>query len=334
MSSDATQKPKPTLDSTDTSRLRAGLAGASPVPPPAAAPVPPPSATAPAVAQSETNSGRLRRLMSGAIHTDTSRLAKVGAPVPPPAQASPTAETTPAMPVPPPAPAPASATVSVGDPLAQRDTNTGRLRRMKVGESGNVAATAAVPAAAGKLVTDTVRLKVQREAKKEGAPSAGQTVRLRPPTTSLETQAGPAMRPAPAPAGTIKVSAPPPAPAAAPSAQQTIRLRSTGGAAAATMPVPPPAEDTTSAQTLKVTDADGSAAQSGKRTLRIRKDGVPSGQAPAAVAGEAVMANRAAAAKAAASRSDTVFNVLSVLNILVIGGFIGVLVWQLMLHIL
>ncbi len=305
MSSDATQPPKPMLNSTDSSRLRAGLGGT---------PVPPPSATVAVPPPQETSTGRLRRMKAGEIRTDTSRFAK---PV------SPAAETTTAQ------PPPAAATQV--DPVTQRDTSTGRLRRMKASEpasssAAEAAATVALPPPGSKPQTDTVKLKVQREAKKEGTPSASQTVRLRPPSAGLDGQA--TARPAPGAAGTIKLS-PPPSAAIPSKAAQTIRLRPAGTPA----PAPASTGDASAARTVKVNapeeteEADG-----GKRTLKLRKDAPSLSQAPVAAAGEAAMAARAVAASAV-GRPDMVFNTFSILSILTVGGFLGILGWQMVLHI-
>ncbi|MEI8078270.1 MAG: hypothetical protein WCH61_01420 [bacterium] len=82
----------------------------------------------------------------------------------------------------------ANAPVGVKDPLSLRDTNTSRLKRIKMDSSGQISTTVVVtpPTASGRDKrdsTETVRLKVIREKRQGAAPvaAAHQTIRLRPP---------------------------------------------------------------------------------------------------------------------------------------------------------
>ncbi len=127
------------------------------------------------------------------LKTDTSRLktdtaAKTPAAVPPPPAA--------AAPATPPVPGSESPTVEVPiltDPMTLRDTNTGRLRRVQADSQKPASAGVTQSLEMGKerkASTETVRLKVLREQKKEAGlgPAGTQTARLRPPTmASAET---------------------------------------------------------------------------------------------------------------------------------------------------
>ena len=110
-----------------------------------------------------------------------------------------TIKDTPALPPRPPVsvPSPAAVPVSgdaakapagVKDPLSLRDTNTSRLKRIKVDSLGQAGATVMVtsPTAGGRDKrdsTETVRLKIIKEKRQGAAPTAAanQTIRLRPP---------------------------------------------------------------------------------------------------------------------------------------------------------
>ncbi|MFA5205741.1 MAG: hypothetical protein WC708_15195 [Lentisphaeria bacterium] len=168
--------------------------------------------------------------------SDTSRLKSTPKLPPRPAISLPPAAAPAAADVPVvPAEAAAAKTVGVKDPLSLRDTNTSRLKRIKVDGQGQAGATVVVTPTGGSgdktSSTETVRLKIIRE-KRPGAvgPAASnQTIRLRPPggaaaapaeAPTLATQPGPA-------AETVRVDAPPAPPAAAGSkiSTATIKLR-------------------------------------------------------------------------------------------------------------
>ena len=407
MSSDSTQKPKPAIKMTDTSRLRSG---AAPVPAPApglegvsaapragvehtdtahftklikpsAAPAPAPASDAQPKAAGKTDTGHFMNLVKPSAapapapapqnasatikteveHTDTARFTKLVKPavVPPTPAPAPAADAQPKG-----AgqtdtghfmnlvkPTVVSEGSSIVDPVAKRDTSTGRLRRLSVTGQGDSALTAviATPAAPGKMQTDTVRLKVQRETKKE-VPAAGasQTVRLRPPP-GMDGQTSTARPPSSAsPGSTIRLAAPVPAgePAAAPvdAARQTVRVKPMTAPApaaqvepdaAATVSVPMPDSATgTSDQTVRV-DGDGTSTQVAKRTLRIRRDepAAPGTAEEGDVARAATPLTAVAPTRAAVSQTDMVFNLFCAVNVLVIGGAIGILTWQCVKHL-
>ena len=123
----------------------------------------------------------------------------------------------------------AKATGGVKDPLSLRDTNTSRLKRIKIDNPGQVGATVVVtpPAAGGRDKrdsTETVRLKIIREKRQGAAPvaAANQTIRLRPPAEGGGVPASPVV---------------PAAEAAVSPAAETVRV----DAAADTVTVPPAA---------------------------------------------------------------------------------------------
>ena len=100
--------------------------------------------------------------------------------------------------------------------------------------------------------------------------------------------------------------------------------------------MPDSAATGSAAQTLRV-EGDGAAVTQGaKRTLRIRKDG----PGPGATDEEGTIARTSTPLTATApkkavtvQRTDTVFNTFCVLNILIIGGSIGILTWQCIKHL-
>lgn len=93
-----------------------------------------------------------------------------------------------------------AATAAISDPLASRETNTAKMKRVQLmpPRPGEAASAATTVAKKGES-TDTVTLKVVRDKKKDmGAGGlASQTVRLRPPSLTME-------------GNTLKITAPPP----------------------------------------------------------------------------------------------------------------------------
>ena len=190
MADESTQKPKIVLRQTDTSRLKTEQTpGAQP-------PKPPAGETPPKVTLTKTDTSRLKA-------ETVAGTAPVRPAVPPPAE-----------------PARPAQTVRLTDPMALRDTNTGHLRRIEPGAqtpgTGAAVAPGAAPGEQKKGATETVRLKVMREQKKETPPEAGQTARLRPPTVAVPpTGVEPAPKPFALPLAdasktvTIKSSIPP-----------------------------------------------------------------------------------------------------------------------------
>lgn len=150
-------------------------------------------------------------------------------------------DTPPLPPRPPVSPAPlaaapahedaAKAPAGVKDPLSLRDTNTSRLKRIKIDGQGQAGATVMVtPQGAGgrdkRDSTETVRLKIIREKRQGAAPAAtaNQTIRLRPPAEAGGVPASPVV---------------PAADSAASPAAETIRVDDT--AATVTVPTAAPA---------------------------------------------------------------------------------------------
>jgi len=112
-------------------------------------------------------------------------------------------------------------TAQISDPMALRDTTTGKLRRISSPEEDATALAPASPASPQKGKTETVRLKVVRGKRDQKAPGpqpmpprpAGDTLNVPPPTRppAAAPAAPAAAAPAPPPA-----AAPAPPPAAAP----------------------------------------------------------------------------------------------------------------------
>lgn len=126
--------------------------------------------------------------------TDTSRF-KLSPPLPPVAPAS---EQAAAVTTPDEGQGGSGATTMITDPMALRETNTAKMKRVqlnppRLGEETMAAATQAA-APAKKDSTDTVTLKVVRDKKKDlvAGGLASQTVRLRPPPMPLDGGAKPA----------------------------------------------------------------------------------------------------------------------------------------------
>ena len=103
-------------------------------------------------------------------------------------------------------------------------------------------------------------------------------------------------------------------------------------AATVSMPMPDAAATGSAAQTVRVEGDGAGVTQGAKRTLRIRKDGPPTTDG-VADARTVTPLTAAAPTKAVIRRTDTVFNTFCVLNILIIGGSIGILTWQCIKHL-
>ena len=160
---------------------------------------------------------------------------------------------------------------SITDPMALKDSDTSKFRAVQPeGESEPTVVPAAPPAAAEEDTgrpTETVRLKVVREKKKELANilTASQTVRLRPssvapaPSESAPADTAPAEGtppPAPATGSTVKVQLPPGgAPPTPPSAPPAGAPELPGKASAGTLKLRPGGQgkpDRSASATLKI----------------------------------------------------------------------------------
>ncbi|MBT3375751.1 MAG: hypothetical protein HN742_32535 [Lentisphaerae bacterium] len=169
----------------------------------------------------------------------------------------------------------------ISDPMSLRDTATNKLHRIQGPEEG---ATAVAPAAAdfgGGRPTETVRLKVVREKKKQlsNILTASQTIHLRPSALKEEAAASAPGAAAPPqkddPAKTAAALPPPPSQAASDTIKVTppTAAPATPAAAPSTPPSAPPSAPPTTPQADKTDDATVipmSAAKSATATLKIR----------------------------------------------------------------
>ncbi len=146
-------------------------------------------------------------------------------------------------------------TSEIMDPMSLRDSSAGRLRRL---ESADAASTAVAPAAGedGGKTTETVRLKIVREKKKQlsNILTASQTIHLRPSNLAPPTPGQPAAASPPGTAPTASV--PPPTPAAS---SETVKVAPPKPPAAA-----PPEDSGVTVVTPQIS------AKSATATLKIR----------------------------------------------------------------
>jgi hypothetical protein len=143
------------------------------------------------------------------------------------------------------------------DPLTLRDSDTSKLKRVKP-----KSATQTVNLDA-ENVTDTVHLKVIKEKKKQlaGILTASQTIRLRPPSSPVQSPADGQGAPAPQSNQTLKVSMPP-------ASGGTVSMPPTGGGSAGTLKINMPASSSESG-TIKVSKPNF-AEPSSSGTLKIK----------------------------------------------------------------
>jgi len=191
----------------------------------------------------------LKKTDSSRIKTDTNRLRKVTA-----AAAAGGDADEPTMAVPPPRQPRAGETTSVSDPMAMRDTDTSKLRRLQLDDQGSAKSTLAGQPQSVKPVdvtSETVSLKVIREHKK---PTSGLTVRLKP-GSAAEMPAEETTHTKPLAKSTLKLKMPG-SETVAPSEPSAARLES--GKSTETMkvfPVSPKAQTDSSAETQAPSEA-------------------------------------------------------------------------------